>query len=76
MSGARNAALAQIDQLMLYAKVDLFTIVNCNDTELKQRYRVISMPTNNVLQSLSKPFQQVIKEQGRKRRIYEDEKVR
>ena len=66
MSGARNAALAQIDQLMLYAKVDLFTIVNCNDTELKQRYRVISMPTNNVLQSLSKPFQQVIKEQGRR----------
>lgn len=64
LSGARNAALAQMEYLSEHAEVDLFSMEPCLDQALCRQYRTLSLAECKGLRCLSEPCGQVLKGVG------------
>lgn len=62
LSGARNAALAQVDFLAKRAEITLFTVEPCHDKALQQAYRVIDLADNIAFRSLLFPVREAVKD--------------
>ena len=60
VSGARNAAFAQIDVLSENGDVTVFSAEPCRDKTIKEWYQVVDLQSNLAFQSLSVPFADVI----------------
>lgn len=61
LSGARNAALAQMKYLQEHAEVSLFSIESCSDEELRRQYRTLDLGNSKGLWVLSTPCGEVLK---------------
>lgn len=59
MSGARRAALGQLELLREHADVSLFSTEPCRDEALSAKYRIIDLEGNRAFRALSTPFGQV-----------------
>lgn len=59
MSGARRAALGQLEILREHADVSLFSAEPCRDEALSAKYRIIDLEGNRAFRALSTPFGQV-----------------
>lgn len=62
LSGARNAALAQMEYLSAHAEINLFSAEPCLDQELCKQYRTLSLAECKGLRCLSAPCGEVLKE--------------
>jgi len=62
VSGARNAALAQIDTLSDKAEVTLFSAEPCKDVILNGKYKIIDLSSNLAFRCLSVPFKVVLQD--------------
>ena len=64
LSGARNAALAQMEYLSEHADVELFSVEPCLDQALCRQYRMLSLAECKGLRCLSEPCGEVLKGAG------------
>lgn len=64
VSGARNAALAQIDILLNKAEVTLFSAEPCKDELLNEKYQIVDLSSNLSFRCLSVPFKIVLQDRA------------
>lgn len=63
ISGARNAALLQMEYLSTQAQVDLFSGQRCQDRQLRNQYRTLDLEDSRGLRCLSTPCGDVLREE-------------
>lgn len=68
LSGARNAALAQLEMTTDSVPAELFSLEVCRDEQLLRKYRVLSMGELRTMRSLSTPIREVLKSRDVPRR--------
>lgn len=62
LSGARNAALAQMEYLREHAEVSLFSVEPCLDGDLRRQYRTLDLGDCKGLRCLAMPCGEVLKD--------------
>lgn len=60
MSGARNAALLQIAEIEKWACVDVFSIQNSTNAELRNKYIIVHLSNDELLTCLAMPLHEVL----------------
>ena len=64
VSGARNAALAELEILRKKADVTLFSAEPCRDDRISRLYRTVDIGSSRAFRCLSVPFREVMREAG------------
>lgn len=71
MSGARNAALLQIAEIEKWACVDVFSIQNSTNAELRNKYTIVHLSNDELLTCLAMPLHEVLGNGTRRQKLLE-----